>query len=42
MESLIFTLINNWEVVGLIITNLVALFVKPPKLNKKPSPNLGE
>lgn len=25
--------VENWEVIGLMLTNLVALFVEPPKLN---------
>ena len=27
--------LENWEVIGLIMTNIVALFVKPPKIRKK-------
>jgi hypothetical protein len=34
MEHLIAVLLNNWDVVGLIITNVVALFLKSP-LEKK-------
>jgi hypothetical protein len=34
METLITTVLTNWDVVGLIVTNIVALFLKSP-LEKK-------
>jgi hypothetical protein len=32
MESLIAALLSNWDVVGLIITNIIALFIDPKKI----------
>jgi hypothetical protein len=39
MEVLQFLAVN-WDVLGLLVTNIAALFVKPPKLNKKPDPEI--
>jgi hypothetical protein len=35
MENLIAALLSNWDVVGLIITNLIALFIDPKKIGIK-------
>jgi hypothetical protein len=35
MEIIVIALIENWEVIGLILTNIGALFIKPPRLRKK-------
>lgn len=35
MGDFILICLENWEVLGLIATNIAALFVKPPKIRKK-------
>lgn len=35
MSEVLFIMLENWEVLGLILTNIGALFVKPPKIRKK-------
>ena len=34
MTSILVLVVENWEVLGLIITNICALFVPPPKKKK--------
>ena len=35
MADIFILCIENWEVIGLILTNIGALFIKPPKIRKK-------
>lgn len=33
--ELIEFIVKNWEVIGLLVTNIAALFIPPPKRGKK-------
>lgn len=35
MQDFLFLLINNWEIIGLILTNIGALFLDKPRLNNR-------
>ena len=35
MSEVLFLVLENWEILGLILTNIGALFVKPPKIRRK-------
>jgi hypothetical protein len=30
MENLIIFILQNWDTIGLVLTNIIALFIKPP------------